>query len=61
VRHAQPLNAGSEIPFSVLDTASPAYANLALPPQPPGTLTLSPPIRRPKAPLPMAELVRGEP
>jgi len=38
-----------------------AYANLALPPQPPGTLTLSLPIRRPEVLLPVVELFLGEP
>jgi len=61
VRYAQLLDDGSEVPFSVLDTAPPAYANLALPPQPPGTLTLSLPIRRPEVLLPVVELFLGEP
>jgi alpha-L-fucosidase len=56
VRYAQLLNDASEIPLSMLEEAPPAHANLALPPQPPGTLTLTLPIHSPDVLVPVVEL-----
>ncbi len=56
VSYAQLLHDGSEVPLSVLDTAPPPHANLAPPPQPAGTLTLTLPITRPDVLVPVVEL-----
>jgi alpha-L-fucosidase len=56
VAYAQLLNDASEVPLSVLDETPSAEANLAPPPQPPDTLTLTLPITRPDVLVPVVEL-----
>ena len=56
IRYAQLLHDASEVPLSVLDTTPPAHANLAQPPQPEGTLTLTLPITRPDVLVPVIEM-----
>ncbi|MFI7420456.1 alpha-L-fucosidase [Nonomuraea sp. NPDC049684] len=57
VRYAQFLHDGSEVRFHQADGDLHEHNNLALPGQPPGTLTLTLPVAAPDVPLPVVELV----
>ncbi|MER6577703.1 alpha-L-fucosidase [Nonomuraea sp. NPDC001023] len=57
VRYAQFLHDGSEVRFHQADGDQHEHNNLALPSQPPGTLTLTLPVAAPDVPLPVVELV----
>jgi alpha-L-fucosidase len=60
VEYAQLLNDASEIGFRVIDPAVRAQ-NTGIGGQPPGTLTLTLPIRRPEVAVPVVELFLSEP
>ncbi|MBB2915349.1 alpha-L-fucosidase [Streptosporangium becharense] len=57
VRYAQLLHDGSEVRFHRVDGGADEHNNLALPGQPPGTLTLTLPVVAPDVLLPVVELV----